>query len=142
MRTRSVAALWTLLVLGLLVPDTGWAKRISAGGSLVINGESAPLTNRLVGVVVTANAGLEKTIVQQLPLPGPIYIVPFFVDEDKSNPQQGDIGTTVLLTNTTAASLTISLTIYGLDGALVATSTPPPLAPHETRVINLGDLLP
>jgi hypothetical protein len=142
MRTRTVAVLSTLLVLGLLVPGTGWAKRVSAGGSITIAGGSGPLTNQLVAVVFNANRGLEKTIVQQLPLPGPIYVAPFFVNEDKDKPEQGDLITLVILTNTTAAPLQITLTLRALDGDLLAPSTPLSLAAHETRVIHLADLLP
>jgi hypothetical protein len=142
MRTRSVAALSLLLLTGLLVPATGWAKRVTAGGSLTIAGGSGPLTNQLVAVMVTANPGLEKTIVQQLPLPGPLYVAPFFVNEDKNKPGQGDIGTLVLLTNTTAAPLAITLTLRDLDGNVLGTPAPVNLAAHETRVIELSDLLP
>ena len=140
MRTRFVAVLSTLLALGLLVPATGWAKRITAGGSLSIAGASAPLTNQLVAVVITSNRGLEKTISHQLPLPGPIYVAPFFVNADKNKPEQGDLVTLLVLTNTTAAALPLTLTLRDLDGDVLATS-PQTLAPHETRVIELADLL-
>jgi hypothetical protein len=142
MRTRFMAVLSTLVVIGLLTPSGAWAKRVTAGGSLAITGASGPLTNQLVVAVITANRGLEKTIVQQLPLPGPLYVAPFFVNEDKDKPDQGDLGTTLHLTNTTDASLSITLTLYELDGTVLATSTPPSLAAHETRVIQLSDLLP
>jgi hypothetical protein len=142
MRTRFVAVLSTFMVLGLLVPATGWAKRVAAGGSVAIAGGSGPLTNQLVATVLTSNRGLEKTIVQQLPLPGPIYVAPFFVNEDKNNPEQGDLLTLLILTNTTGASLPITLTLRDLEGNVLATSTPPSLAAHETRVIPLADLLP
>lgn len=142
MRTRSVAVLSLLLVTGLLVPSTGWAKRVTAGGSLTLTGGSGPLTNQLVAAMITANKGLEKTIVQQLPLPGPLYVAPFFVSEDKNRPEQGDIGTIVFLTNTTGAPLPITLTLRDLDGNVVAPPTPLNLAAHETKIIELSDLLP
>lgn len=141
MRTRFVAVLSTLLVVGLLVPVTGWAKRVTAGGSVAIAGGSGPLINQLVATVINANRGLEKTIVQQLPLPGPIYVAPFFVNGDKDKPEQGDLITLVILTNTTGATLPITLTLRDLEGNVLATSTPS-LAGHETRVIELADLLP
>ena len=142
MRTRLVAVLSTLLVIGLLVPGAGWAKRVTAGGSVTITSASGPLTNQLVATMVNANRGLEKTIVQQLPLPGPIYVAPFFVNEDKNKPDQGDLITFLILTNTTGASLPVTLTLRDLDGNVLATATPPVLAAHETRVIELADLLP
>ena len=142
MRIRSVAVLSTLLVIGLLVPATGWAKRVTAGGSVAITGASGPLTNQLVVTVINANRGLEKTIVQQLPLPGPIYVAPFFVNEDKNKPEQGDLVAIVILTNTTGATLAIALTLRDLEGNVLAPSTILTLVPHETRVIELADLLP
>ena len=142
MRRRFVSMLSTLLIIGLLVPTGAWAKRVTAGGSVAIAGASGPLTNQLVAVVLNANRGLEKTIAQQLPLPGPIFVAPFFVNEDKDKPEQGDLVTTLILTNTTGASLSVTLTLYALDGSVLATSAPPALAGHETRVIDLADLLP
>jgi len=142
MRTRPVAVLATFLVISLLVPTGAWARRVTAGGSLTISAASGPLTNQLVVAAVTANPGLEKTIVQQLPLPGPLYVLPFAVDKDKDSPKQGDLDTILLLTNTTSAVLSITLTLRGLDGSVLAASTPPPLMAHETRTIQLSDLLP
>jgi hypothetical protein len=142
MRRRFVSMLSTLLIIiGLLVPTGAWAKRVTAGGSVAIAGASGPLTNQLVAVVLNANRGLEKTIAQQLPLPGPIFVAPFFVNEDKDKPEQGDLVTTLILTNTTGGSLSVTLTLYALDGSVLATSAPA-LAGHETRVIDLAGLLP
>ena len=141
MRTRFIALLSMLLVIGLLAPTGAWAKRVTAGGSVAIAGDPDPLTNELVATVITANRGLEKTIVQQLPLPGPLYVVPFFVNEDKNKPEQGDIVTTLLLTNTTGSPLSLIVALRDLDGTVLATS-PQSLAAHETKVIQLADLLP
>lgn len=142
MRTRSVVVLSALLILAPFVPTSVWAKRVTAGGSLAIAGNPGPLTTQLVVVIVTANPGLEKTIVQQLPLTGPIFVAPFFVSEEKGNPLPNDIGTTVLLTNTTGAALSITLTLYDLDGVAIGTPTVLNFAAHETKVIKLSDLLP
>ena len=141
MRTRTVAVLSMLLAIALLVPTGAWAKRVAAGGSVTIS-SSGPLTNQLVATVLTANRGLEKTIVQQLPLPGPVYVAPFFVNEDKDKPEQGDLVTVLIVTNTTNAALSITLTLRDLDGNVLVASTPASLAAHETRVIQLGELLP
>jgi len=142
MRTKSVAVLATLFIISLLVPTGAWARRVTAGGSLTISSASGPLTTQLVVAAITANPGLEKTILQQLPLPGPLYVLPFFVDKDKDSPKQGDLDMTLGLTNTTSSVLSITLTLRGLDGSVLATSTPPPLMAHETRAIQVSDLLP
>jgi hypothetical protein len=142
MRTRLVPVLSMVMIMGLLVPTGASAKRVAAGGSVAIAGTSSALTNQLVAVVITANRGLEKTISHQLPLPGPIFVAPFFVNEDKGKPEQGDLVTTLILTNTTGAPLSVTLTLYDLDGSVLATSAQPSLAAHETRVIQLADLLP
>jgi hypothetical protein len=141
MRRRFIAVLSVLVLGALLVPSGAWAKRVTAGGSLAIAAAAGPLTNQLVATMITANRGLEKTIVQQLPLPGPIYVAPFFVNEDKDKPEQGDLVTSVLLTNATGAPLSLVLTLYADDGTVLTTS-PQTLGPHETRMIALGDLLP
>ncbi len=142
MRTKSVAVLATLFIISLLVPTGAWARRVTAGGSLTISTASGPLTTQLVVAAVTANPGLEKTIVQTLPLPGPLFVLPFFVNKDKDTPQPGDLDMILLLTNTTSSVLSITLTLRRLDGSVLATSTPPPLMANETRTIQLSDLLP
>jgi hypothetical protein len=100
------------------------------------------LNNQLVATLITANPGLEKTIVHQLPLAGLLFVAPFFVSEEQGNPGPNDIGTTLILTNTTGGLLTITLQFYGLNGTLLLTLTPLDLAAHETKVLRLSDLLP
>ncbi len=141
MRAKSVACLSLLVMTGLLMAPGAWAKRVTAGGSVAITKASGPLSTELVVVAVTANSGLEKTMVQQLPLPGPLYVFPFFVNADKGNPQAGDLDTTLLLTNTTGSPLSIIVTLRELDGTTIA-AVPETLAANETRVIVLSDFLP
>src|SRR5262245_20405616 len=141
MRAKAVACLLTVLLAAVLVVPGVWAKRITVAGSVTITKVGGALTTELVAAVVTANPGLEKTIVQQLPLPGPLFVLPFFVDAEKGNPQGGDIDTTLLVTNTTAAPLSVVVTLRALDGSTLAT-VPETLAANETRVIVLSDLLP
>ena len=141
MRTRVVAVLSTLLIIGLLLPTGAGAKRVTAGGSIAIAGASGPLTNQLVALVLTANRGLGHTVYQQLPLPGPLFVAPFVVNDDKGKPEQGDLITTVFLTNVTGASLSVVITVYDHDGTVLATSPTLTLAAHETRTIDVGDLL-
>ena len=141
MRTRSIAMLSLVLAVGLVMPAGAWARRVTAGGSIAIAGAGAPLTDQLVGVLITTNRGLEKTISQQLPLPGPIFVVPFFVNEDRDKPDQGDLVTTLILTNTTGNPVSVVITLYALNGGVLATSAQPPLAAHETRILDLAELL-
>lgn len=144
MRTKSTMALTALLIVALLMPTSVWAKRVAAGGSLSITQGtlgSSPLTTQLVVTALTANPGLEKTITQQLPLPGPLFVLPFFVNEDKDSPKQGDIDTILMLTNTTGGPLSLTLMLRALDGNILATSGVH-LDPFETKVFPLSDLLP
>jgi hypothetical protein len=130
-----------LLVIALLAPTGAWAKRVVAGGSVAIAAVPGPLTDQVVATLITTNRGLAKNIVQNLPLAGPIYVAPFFVNEDKENPGQGDLFTVLILTNTTNAALSLSLTLRGLDGSVLA-AEPVNLGPNETKLIELADLLP
>ena len=142
MRTKSVAVLATFFIISLLVPTGAWARRVNAGGSLTISSAAGPLTTQLVVAAVTANPGLEKIIVQQLPLPGPLYVLPFFVDKDRDSPKQGELDMILILTNTTSSVLSITLTLRSADGSVLVRSTPTPLMAHETRAFQVSDLLP
>lgn len=98
--------------------------------------------NELVVATVMANPGLEKTVAQQLPLPGAIYVVPFFVNQEKNNPGQGDLDTFVTMTNTTGSPLSIRLTLRGADGnELAGSPSIMNLGPHETILFTLSGLL-
>ena len=79
---------------------------------------------------------------QQLPLP--IFI-------DGEGPDGGpptvrllrrNLDTTVVLTNTTAASLTIELTLKNAAGVVLTGPTDMTFAAHETKLIPVSDLLP
>jgi hypothetical protein len=141
MRGKSTAVFSAVLIIALTLPAGALAKRVTGGGSLTITKASGALTTELVVTAVLTNPGLEKTITQQLPLPGPLYVLPFAVNEDKSNPQQSDLDTMLLLTNTTGSSLSIVLTLRALDGAVLATS-PQTLTANQTLVLLISDLLP
>jgi hypothetical protein len=143
MRTRLIATLSALLILTLLLPQGAAAKRVTAGGSITITkGDGSPLAGELVVTLVTLNPGIEKTIAQQYPLPGPIYVGPFFVNQDNGNPQNGDLDTFFAMVNLTGAALSIKITIRMPDGDEFPQS---PvilmLQPHETRFAFLSDLL-
>ena len=141
MRTRSIVAITTLLIIGLLWPTGAWARRVAVGGSLTITQAAGPLTTQLVGLSVTSNRGLEKVVTQQLPLPGALFVVPFFVNKDKDHDDNGDLDTILVLTNTTGAPLDLILTLRALDGSVLTASTQSTLGAHETRAIVISDLL-
>ena len=141
MRAKSYVLIATHLIIALLWPTGVFAKRVSAGGSLTITNNAGPLTTQLVAMVLTANPGLEKVITQQLPLPGPLFVAPFFVNQDKDNPQQGDLNTHLVLTNTTGSPLSLTLTLRALDGSLITTANPN-LGAFETKAVILSDVLP
>jgi hypothetical protein len=128
----------TLSIVVLLCSTGVWARRVAAQGSVTIGGASP---SQLVVTAVTANPGLEKSITQQLPLAGAQFVLAFFANIEKSNPQGNDLDTTLVLTNTTDASLSLSITLRDLDGKILATSNPT-LSARETRVIAVSDLLP
>jgi hypothetical protein len=141
MRGKSIAVFSAVLIIALMLPAGAMAKRVTGGGSLTITKASGALTTELVVTAVLTNPGLEKTVSQQLPLPGPLYVLPFAVNQDKSNPQQGDLDTILLLTNTTGSSLSIILTLRALDGTVLAVS-PQTLSANQTLVLFISDLLP
>ena len=151
MRIKRIPLIVPVLVTALLLPAGGaWAKRVEVAGGLFIDkcasisGSTCitpgPLTNELVVTAVLANPGLEKTITQQLPLPGPLYVVPFLVDEDKDNPQPGDFDSILGLTNTTNATLNIRLILRKTDGTTLTTILRA-LDPFATIEILLSDAL-
>jgi hypothetical protein len=146
MRTKLLVLGSTLAILAALSPVPASAKRITAAGSLAITlGTGAPILNgELVVTTVMSNPGLEKTVTQQAPLPGPIpiYVLPFFVDQEKGNSGPGNLDTKVLLTNTTGQPLAIKITIRGPDGdQLPGSPHDLTLSPHATQVISLSDVI-
>jgi hypothetical protein len=151
MRKRHAVVLALSLVAGLALPLAAAARPVTVLGSIAISGVDATLvefvlTNtQITGFAVIANPGLEKTIVQQLPP----YTLPVFIDGDGPDGSPSlrllrrNLDTTVVLTNTTAAPLTIRVKIWRAAG------TVPPLAetdltfgPHETKTFQVSDLLP
>jgi hypothetical protein len=133
-----------LLVIGLLAPIDASAVRVTAGGSVVLRGDPAfdPLSTELVATFITSGTGLQNPIVQQLPLPGFVFTLPMFVSEEKDNPGAGDIGTLMILTNTTNGPLMVIMQFYNLDGSLLFGPTSIVLATKETRILRLSEVLP
>lgn len=135
------------LLAGLGAQATS-ADPLTVLGSLVVTkGDGGVLTTELTGFAVIANPGLEKTITQQLPP----FTLPVFVDGDTaSQPSvpgvprllRRNFDTTLVLTNTTASSLAIRLTLLGGGGAPLGPPVSRSLAAHETILLLVSDLLP
>ena len=141
---KSILALGsTLMVVALLFPVAASAKRITTAGSLTITRpDGSKLSDELVAAAVMSNPGLEKTVTQQLPLPGPIYVLPFFVDQEKGNSGPGNLDTVVALTNTTSGTLVVRLTLRGPDGQqLPGSPRDVTLGAHATQVVSLSDII-
>jgi hypothetical protein len=131
-----------LFVLGLLVPTGASARRVGVGGSLLLTGSSlSEPFNQVVVTLITANPGLEKTIVQQLPLPGGLFSAPFFIGEEQGNPAPNDIGTTMILVNATDGPLALTLTLFNFNGTTLVTY-PILLQSRVTTVLPLSSIVP
>jgi hypothetical protein len=142
MRKRAVAVVVLALVLGLMAPTGAWARRVAVGGSLLLTGSSlSEPFNQVVVTLVTANPGLEKTIVQQLPLPGGLFSAPFFIGEEQGNPAPNDIGTTMILVNATDGPLALTLTLFRFDGSTLVTHAIL-LQSRVTTVLPLSSIVP
>ncbi len=61
---------------------------------------SASTPTGLVVTAVTGKRHLKDNITQQLPLPGPLYSLAFFVDGDNGKPHDDDFDTQLVLINT------------------------------------------
>jgi hypothetical protein len=147
MRTKVIVLGSLLSMLALLLPGAASAKRITVAGSVAFTKITPPptsevsLTSELVVTAVMSNPGLEKTVTQQLPLPGPLYVLPFFVDEEKGNSGPGNLGTVVALTNTTGSSLTVKVTIRDAAGELMGSPELVDLMPFATKLLSISDLI-
>jgi len=128
-----------LLLLGLFLSAEASAKTQTVLGSLRITGAGP---SELVGFVVSHNPGFEKTITQHIPP----FIVSVFVDVDKDNGNgqvvNSRFDTTVVLTNTTAGTLNLTLTILDASGTQTLATSNISLAANATTAITLSALLP
>lgn len=136
------------LLVGLLLPQGVRADKTEKfPGSLTIAGAPSPTcpapaaVSDLFGIVVLANPGLEKTITNHIP---PL-VHPIFFDVDKKD--SGEVlarrlDTFIAVTNSnTATCLSFTMTIRDANGMALAAPAVT-LAPRETRVIFLADLIP
>lgn len=141
-----VAVLLALTIGGVLLPGSALAKRVTAFGSLKIDGctdvactGTFGLAAEFNGVSVTANSGLEKTITLQIPP----FTFPVVVNTDTSSPGSGDLDTRLVLVNVSGSSQTIKLILRDLDGNLVALTTDHfTVDTNHTLNLLLSNLLP
>ncbi len=148
MRTKSISLLSLLLIFGLLVPSGAWAdKKVTAFGSgaLTKPDDTALGATALVGAVVTANPGLEKTITLHIPP----YTFPVFVNKNEDKPDDdNNLDTVLVLTNTSGGSLMFKLTLRDSGGTPITlkngmtSQTFTMTANFQTLVIFISDLLP
>jgi hypothetical protein len=150
MRTKWLVMAVAVLVAGLVAGQAA-ASQVQVSGSLHIapgTGAPADLTTALVGVAIVANPGFEKTVTLHIPP----FTVPVFidgdVDDDSATSSTGHsfvhrrLDTTLILTNTTAVTLNLLVTIWDAAGVALATDVPVSLAGHATKIIAVSDLLP
>jgi hypothetical protein len=144
---RTICALvLASLALGLTLPTRASAARVTIVGSLTITGAGgAALTTELVGIALIANPGGEKSATIQIPP----FVLPVVIDGEDGGPGargkllSKNLDTTLLLTNTTTASMTIELTVRDGDGTSLTTSPAVvTLGPRATKVVVVSDLLP
>jgi hypothetical protein len=136
-RMFAIGAL-ALLVGVLLVPGIAAARRGNVVGSLTIRGDNLP--NRLVGIAVVSNPGLEKTMVQQIPP----FTVPVILDVEFDDSSNGprilnkNLDTNVVLTNVSTTPLTATLTLRDGDGNEIG-SVDVQIPGNGTRALSLAD---
>jgi hypothetical protein len=126
------------------------AKKVVRFGSIEfkVNGGTT-----LVGMVVTMNPGLEKTIPYQIPpLTGATatFTTPFLFDvdddDDDGKPERKSLDSLIVLTNSGTGTLTIDLKFYDAQGTLLTvkgggTVYTVTLDAHETEARFAADLL-
>ena len=149
MRTRTVVALCTLLAVGLLVPSGAWARRVNASGSLTISlAPPGTLTNQLVAIATLphVHAGSideEVDATVEMPLTGGVYTSPFLVNKETTGSVGGDFDTVLTIINITGLQQFPIITIRRLDGTqLTRFEIIGGLAPGETRILRLSNILP
>lgn len=146
MRKVLSAVLLALTIGGMLLPASALARRVTAFGSLKIDGctdvtctSTFGLTTQFNGVSIVANPGSEKAVTQQIP---PFWF-PVFVNKEKDSPGDGDLDTRLVLVNVSGSSQTIKLTLRDLNGNIVTLTTNVfTVDANHTLNLLLSDLLP
>jgi hypothetical protein len=151
MRTRGVTLGVTFLIAGLLLATGAWAKKITAAGSVTLvqcagidasgNCLSPSIPAGLIVTAVTGKRHLKDNITQQLPLPGPLYALAFFVEGDKDKPHDDDFDTQLVLINTDTLNPMIVRTTVKNSSGVVLFNVDRTLAAGGTAVVVLSDEL-
>ena len=143
MGKKFAAVVSMFLIVGLLLPGTAAARRETVVGSLTI-GNGQDLQGKIVGVAVTSNPGLEKTIVQPLPPLAVPVVLDLDVDDSPGRPNGPrilrNLDTFVLLTNVTDVPLAVVLQLRGGDGQVLGSGTVE-IPGRGTRGVSLVDVL-
>ena len=140
MRTNAVALLSSLLIVGLLTVGAE-AKQETAFGSVQITGAPALVVSppSLVGFMVLANPGHEKTI----SVPIPPYTFPVAVNTNTDDPgNDNNLDTLVVVTNVSGAAVVLTFTVRDANGMTLTTVTFPSLANNNTLAVSIASLLP
>jgi hypothetical protein len=152
MRTKWLTVACAVLLFGtMMMAGEAVARTVRVSGSLTIapgTGAPSDLSTALVGLAVVANPGFEKTITIHIPP----FTLPIFIDGDRDDDDSSALSshpfvnrrldTTLVLTNTTASTLNLLVTIYDAAGVALATAVPVSVDAHATKVIPVSDLLP
>lgn len=148
MRTKWGVITAAVAVLGLVLVGPAAAHQVSVSGSLTITGPAGAEPTGLVGVAVVANPGYEKTITLQIPP----FTLPVFIDGDRDDDDgsatshhgwgERRLDTTLVLVNSTGSALSLEITVRDRSGTILANDVPVSLAAHETKVVQVSDLLP
>jgi hypothetical protein len=132
------ALLLGVLVLGLLLPAQASASAKTILGSLHITGANL---GELVGFAVSHNPGFEKNTTQHIPP----FILSVFIDVDTDDGTgqvvNSRFDTLVVMTNTTAGTLNLTLTILDASGTQTLATENISLAANATTAIALSSLL-
>ncbi len=137
---REKAKLATAFVVALLIAVVAWTpaearrnrQRFESGSILVEITAGSP--QALVGLAVTLNGGIEKTISYPLPkltsadmkVTVPLFVMIVDIDDDGLEPTIKDLDTLLILTNTNASGgsdVTVKVTFRQADGTPAVAAT-------------------
>jgi hypothetical protein len=152
-RVTTFVMILAATLVPVILPTQALARQEVMVGSIAYSA-SAP---SVIGLVSMANPGFEKTITYQFPSPpSTSFTTPFFLDLDvegedaESTPRHGRVlnrnfDTTVVMTNTSLAGVTIDLTFFDQAGNPInGTDTTPihvALGPKATTALFVSNLL-
>jgi hypothetical protein len=152
-RVTAFVMILAVALVPVILPMQALAQQEVMVGSIAFNASASSV----IGLVSIANPGFEKTITYQFPSPpSTSFTTPFFVDldvggaESESTPGHGRVlnrnfDTTIVMTNTSLAGVTIDLTFFDQAGNPInGTDTTPihvTLGPKATKALFVSNLL-